>query len=91
MSNTPTPTSLSLSDLAGILFCCELQESDRPSAEQVRRAIDARIGARGGDSSACLAIVAQEAGDHPETYRARMRWALTTVSEAYRREFATAA
>ncbi|WP_203597254.1 hypothetical protein [Actinomadura bangladeshensis] len=83
MSNTPTLTSMTASDLAEILFCSGLQESDRPTAEQVRAAIDDRIGACGGDSSACLAGVAQEAGDHPETYRARMRWALDTVAAAY--------
>ncbi|WP_067894049.1 hypothetical protein [Actinomadura chibensis] len=80
MSNTPTLTSLTTSDLAEILFCCGLQESDHPSAEQVRAAIDDRLGAY----STCVATVAQEAGDHPETYLARMRWALSTVSRAYR-------
>ncbi|TDE25332.1 hypothetical protein [Actinomadura sp. 6K520] len=89
MSNTP-PTSLTASELAEILFCCGLQESDRPSAEQVRAAIDARLGACGGDRLACVAIVAQEAGDHPETYLARMRWALTTVSETYRGDLTAA-
>ncbi|CNF41770.1 Uncharacterised protein [Mycobacterium tuberculosis] len=86
MSNTATLTSMTASDLAEILFCSGLQESDHPSAEQVRAAIDDRIGACGGDDLACLAClarVAQEAGDHPETYRARMRWALDTVAEIY--------
>lgn len=85
MSNTPTLTSMTTSDLAEVLFCCGLQESDRPTAEQVRAAIRDRIGACGGDSSGCVALVAQEAGDHPEIHRARMRWALSTVSRAYRR------
>ncbi|WP_207943429.1 hypothetical protein [Actinomadura sp. KC345] len=91
MSNTPPPTSLTVSELAEILFCCGLQESDRPTADQVRTAIEDRFGACGGDRLACVAVVAQEAGDHPENYLARMRWALTTVSEAYRRELTTAA
>ncbi|TDB90980.1 hypothetical protein [Actinomadura sp. 7K534] len=99
MSNTPLPSptnasptipSLTASELAEILFCSGLQESDRPSAEQVRAAIEARLGACGGDRHACLAVVAQEAGDHPETYLARMRWALTTVSETYRGDLAAA-
>jgi len=30
------------------------------------------------------AYVAQEAGDHPETYALRMRWALQTVDLAFR-------
>lgn len=83
MSNTPNFTSMTASDLAEILFTSRLQESDHPSAEQVRVAISDRFGACGGDRSACVAVVAQEAGDHPETYLSRMRWALTSVSEAY--------
>ncbi|TDC49964.1 hypothetical protein E1281_22675 [Actinomadura sp. KC345] len=82
---------MTVSELAEILFCCGLQESDRPTADQVRTAIEDRFGACGGDRLACVAVVAQEAGDHPENYLARMRWALTTVSEAYRRELTTAA
>ncbi|TDC64361.1 hypothetical protein E1200_20470 [Actinomadura sp. GC306] len=89
MSNTPL-TSLTTSELAEILFCCELQESGRPTAEQIRAAIDARLGACGGDRRACAAIVAQEAGDHPDTYHARMRWALAAVSAAYPRDLAAA-
>ncbi|TDB88188.1 hypothetical protein E1264_12285 [Actinomadura sp. KC216] len=81
---------MSTADLAEILFCCGLQESDHPSTEQVRKAIVERFGACGGDRDACVAVVAQEAGDHPETYITRMRWALSTVSEAYR-ELTTAA
>ncbi|WP_242883131.1 hypothetical protein [Actinomadura litoris] len=81
--NTLSLTPLSTSDLAQILFSSGLQASDDPSAEQVRTAIDARLCACGGDRSICTAVVAQEAGDHPETYTTRMRWALTTVSAAY--------
>ena len=84
MSNTPTLTSMTTSDLAEVLLCWGLQESDRPPAELGRAASRDRIGACGGDSSGCVALVAQEAGDHPEIYRARMRWALSTVSRAYR-------
>ncbi|MEU6034359.1 hypothetical protein ABZ801_03040 [Actinomadura sp. NPDC047616] len=76
-------TSLSAADLAQILFTSRLQESDRPSAEQVRAAIDERLCACGGDRAVCTAYVAQEAGDHPDTYVTRMRWALTSVSRAY--------
>ncbi|SNR38837.1 hypothetical protein [Actinomadura mexicana] len=83
MSTMPSFTSMNASDLAEILFTSRLQESDRPSAEQVRTAINDRFGACGGESAAWVATVAQEAGDHPETYLARMRWALTTVHAAY--------
>lgn len=83
MSNTLSLTSLSTSDLALILFSSGLQASDHPSPEQVRTAIGDRLCACGGDRSICTALVAQEAGDHPETYAPRMRWALSTVSAAY--------
>jgi hypothetical protein len=90
MSKTTSLTSLSTSDLAQILFSSPLQESDHPSPEQVRTAIHERLCACGGDRTACAAYVAQEAGDHPEVYAARMRWALNTVSHAYP-AYATAA
>ncbi|HLV73146.1 hypothetical protein FHX41_5984 [Actinomadura hallensis] len=88
MSNTPT--SLTITELAEVLFCSGLQESDRPSPEQVRAAVADRLAACGGEG-ACAATVAQEAGDHPETYLPRMRWALAAVSEAYRGDLTTAA
>lgn len=84
MSNTLSPAMMSTSDLAQILFSSGLQASDHPTAEQVRSAIDAKFCACGGDRSVCAAYVAQEAGDHPDIYTARMRWALSTVSEAFR-------
>ncbi|GAA3147581.1 hypothetical protein [Nonomuraea salmonea] len=45
--------------------------------------MDERLCACGGDPSWCAAYVAQEAGDHPETYAPRMRWALAAVAGAY--------
>ncbi|MFI0354346.1 hypothetical protein [Actinomadura sp. 9N407] len=87
MSSTP---HLSPSDLAQILFASRLQASDHPSPEQVRTAIDERLCACGGDHAPCAAYVAQEAGDHPESYAARMRWALSTVGHVFP-AYATAA
>ncbi|QXJ23116.1 hypothetical protein AGRA3207_004234 [Actinomadura graeca] len=83
MSNTLSLASMSNSDLAQVLFSSGLQASDHPSPEQVRTAIYACLCACDGDRSICAALVAQEAGDHPESYAARMRWALSTVSAAY--------
>jgi hypothetical protein len=74
-------TSMSASDLAQVLFTTALQASDHPSARQVRAAIGDRL--RHGDPASCAAYVAQEAGDHPEVYVARMRWALDTVAHVY--------
>lgn len=76
-------TTLSLSELAQILFASGLQESQHPTPDQVRHAIDARLCACHGDLVECTAYVAQEAGDHPETYASRMRWALSTVTYTY--------
>jgi hypothetical protein len=90
LSLTSTTTSLSTSDLAQILFASRLQASDNPSPEQVRQAIDEGLCACDGDHTRCAAYVAQEAGDHPETYAARMRWALRAVSLTFQ-TYATAA
>ncbi|GLZ08212.1 hypothetical protein Acsp03_56780 [Actinomadura sp. NBRC 104412] len=90
MATTLSLTSMTTSDLAQILFASPLQPSDEPSPERVRKAIDESLCACGGDSTRCAAYVAQEAGDHPEAYAIRMRWALRTVSRAFQ-EYATAA
>ncbi|SEG83174.1 hypothetical protein SAMN05444920_105150 [Nonomuraea solani] len=70
-------------ELAQVLFATALQPSDELSSYQIRAAVDERLCACGGDASWCAAYVAQEAGDHPETYVRRMRWALDAVAGAY--------
>ncbi|MFF3444073.1 hypothetical protein [Streptosporangium sp. NPDC002721] len=69
-------TPMNVSDLAQVLFASELQASDDPSPDQVRLIIEGRIRSCHADLSDCAALVAQEAGDHPEAYANRMRWAL---------------
>ncbi|KAB2341282.1 hypothetical protein [Actinomadura rudentiformis] len=76
-------TTMSVSELAQILFTTPLQASATPSSGQVRAAIETRLAQCGNDCATCLARVAQEAGDHPEAYAARMRWALDAVETAY--------
>jgi hypothetical protein len=76
-------TTMSVPDLAEVLFACSLQPSADPSPDQVRRAIDERLGVCAGDPRTATAYVAQEAGDHPETYTDRMHWALGAVTRAY--------
>lgn len=76
-------TTMSVPELAQILFATPLQASDHPTSAQVRAAILDRLCACGGDPQICFACVAQEAGDHPESYTARMRWALATVTRTY--------
>ena len=81
------PRDLSACDLsasavrADALFASALQRSDRPSPGQVRQAIAVAV-ARYGDSG-CAARVAQAFGEHPETAVTRMRWARTTVADAF--------
>ncbi|OLB80148.1 MAG: hypothetical protein AUI14_07790 [Actinobacteria bacterium 13_2_20CM_2_71_6] len=66
---------------AEALFVCDLQPSQRPAPEQVRRAVAAmlcRYGPRW-----CAARMAQEFGEHPETAVPRMVWAVQTVRQCY--------
>ena len=66
---------------ADALFASMLQRSDGPSADEVRKAIDAAVHAYGGRG--CAERVAQEFGDHPEAAVARMRWACGVVGEVF--------
>ena len=63
---------------ADALFASALQISDAPSAVQVKQAIDAATSALG--DLGCVARVAQEFGEHPETAVTRMRWAREEVA-----------
>ncbi|WP_219464331.1 hypothetical protein [Nonomuraea rhizosphaerae] len=74
---------MNTTELAQVLFSTALQPSDELSPFQIREAVDERLCACGGDASWCAAYVAQEAGDHPDTYVTRMRWALGAVAGAY--------
>ncbi|MFI6598561.1 hypothetical protein ACIBHX_20060 [Nonomuraea sp. NPDC050536] len=79
-----TYQTLTTTELAQVLFTSALQPSQTLSPPQIRSAIEDRLCACGDDHTACAASVAQEAGDHPEAYATRMRWALDAVSSAYR-------
>jgi hypothetical protein len=63
---------------ADALFASALQISDAPSAVQVKQAIDAATRTLG--DLGCVARVAQEFGEHPETAVTRMRWARDEVA-----------
>jgi hypothetical protein len=63
------------------LFVSCLQESQHPTIEQVRSAIQHEIRRYGVRQ--CVAWVAQEYGEHPEAAVARMRWANEMVSQAH--------
>jgi hypothetical protein len=82
--------TMSYPALAQILFTCRLQPTDRPAPSEIRAAVDERLSSHDGTPAACAARVAQEAGDHPELYAARMRWALRAVRDAYATELLAA-
>lgn len=66
---------------AEALFLSALQPSGAPAPDQIRRAVTTtlqRLGVRG-----CVARVAGEFGDHPETAVARMSWALAAIDTVY--------
>jgi hypothetical protein len=66
---------------ADALFASALQISDEPSAVQVKQAIDAANSTLG--DLGCVAKVAQEFGEHPETAVTRMRWARAEVAGVF--------
>jgi hypothetical protein len=66
---------------AEALFVSTVQPSELPTADEVRHAVAATL--RRWRISGCVAQVAAEFGDHPETAVARMSWALATVRAAY--------
>ncbi|GIH92342.1 hypothetical protein Psi01_29720 [Planobispora siamensis] len=82
---------MSVSELAQVLFTSALQASEDPTPEQVRVAIEGRLRSCHADLADCAACVAQEAGDHPETYATRMRWALSMAGRVDPAAFALAA
>ena len=75
-----TPSAV---DLAEVLFVSTLQESEAPTAAQVRTIIEQGLSGWSEYCAACLACVAQEAGDHPDEFARRMHWALAMVQAVY--------
>jgi hypothetical protein len=85
---TAAPAQLELSELAQVLFASPVQPSELPSPAAIRTAIEAQLRTCHGNVAACLALVAQEAGDRPDFYASRMRWARLSVTLAYFDRFA---
>jgi hypothetical protein len=82
---TATPTGLETAALARLLFAGPLQPSQRPSRAAIRAAVAGQHERCAADQTTALASVAQEAGDHPECYAERMRWAIDCVTRAFPR------
>jgi hypothetical protein len=68
-----------LATKAEALFISSLQPSQHPTSEQVVTAIRTSLRAHGG-AAGCAGACAAEFGDHPETARERMQWALAAVA-----------
>jgi hypothetical protein len=66
------------------LFAGDLQPSEHPPPDLVRRAVTAVL--RRFGSAWCSARLAQEYGDHPEAAQARMAWAIRVVQDCYPRK-----
>jgi hypothetical protein len=69
--------------LADVLYISPLEPSDSACPETIRSTIVNALSRCSCDVLGCAAQVAQEAGDHPETYQPRMRWALQAVTTAF--------
>jgi hypothetical protein len=63
------------------LFVSSLQQSERPTAGQIRETVVRTV--RDLGAAGCAARVAQDFGDHPDLAVARMRWALRMVAVVY--------
>jgi hypothetical protein len=66
---------------AEALFASTLQSSESPTPDQVRRAVSSTLRRLG--ASGCVALLADEFGEHPDTAAARMSWALRTTELAF--------
>ncbi len=80
---TAALAQLELSARAQLLFASPVQPSELPSPAAIRTAIEVQLRTCHGDVGTCLALVAQEAGDRPDVYASRMRWARLSVTLAY--------
>ena len=61
-------------ELADVVFASDLQQQPTPNARDVAGAVSRVLAQH--DLAWCVCQIAQEAGEHPECYQARMRWAL---------------
>jgi hypothetical protein len=83
---TTTLTRIERADLpwlADVLYISPIEPSDDACAEVIRSTIVTSLSRCDCDVLGCVAQVAQEAGDHPEAYQPRMRWALQAVTNAF--------
>lgn len=72
-------SKMTLASRAEALFVSSVQPSEHLTARQLVSAIRASVLQHGGPR-ACAAAFAAEYGEHPETSRDRMKWALTVTA-----------
>ncbi len=70
-----------LATKAEALFASSLQPSEHPTTAQIIAAITTSLRTHGG-AGGCAGACAAEYGDHPETARSRMQWALEAAAVA---------
>jgi hypothetical protein len=63
------------------LFVSDLQRSQLPTPESIRKAVLDTVGRLG--EAGCAELVAQEFGEHPDCALGRMQWARTAVQLAF--------
>lgn len=68
---------MTLTSRAEALFASSLQPSDLPDSRQADLVIGATLRTLGADG--CIAVMAAEFGEHPESAAERMRWALAVA------------
>ena len=63
-----------VTELAEVLYVSDLSRQPAPNAGEVAAAVSRVLAEH--DIAWCVCQIAQDAGDHPDCYQARMRWAL---------------
>jgi hypothetical protein len=77
-NETPNPVAAARAEA---LFASTLQPSESPATDEVRHAVATTVRRLG--IGGCVAHIAREFGDHPDTAAARMTWALATIRTVY--------
>lgn len=71
---------MSTAGAATALFASRLQPSEQLTLTQVKTVVRDSLRSNGGVRG-CAAVCATEFGDHPDSARVRMRWALALVEQ----------
>jgi hypothetical protein len=77
-----TEPRLDLNLCAEALFASTIQESEHLTEDRIRAGVAEALERLHVNGVA--AVMAQEAGDHPDLCHRRMRWAIRTVLDSYR-------